>query len=189
MKKTLGILLILLVLIACGDQQMGITDYETNKVKFEKLIFNSNNGEFSMTLPKNWFYNEETIDSNKALYLLEAGSKDSNLMAINVVKMNTISGNIDNEFDQLINQMTKRANNIKVIEKSQMKIGNKTSKIALLKYENNGKISQEEIDFFIPINDKQFYYLSLVSNYNENIENNFGMMIECAKTFKLIKKL
>ena len=187
MKKTLGILIMLFVLIACGENRKSIADYESNKVKFAKSQFNSNNGEFSILLPNNWFHNEDPIDSDTVLYVLESGSKDSNFVAIGVMKMNIISGNIETEFEHLIKQMTDRANNVKVVEKSEMKIGNKTAKTALLTYEHNGKITQEELDFFIPINDTQYYYLGGVSEKNENIENNFGMIIHCVKSFKLNK--
>jgi hypothetical protein len=91
------------------------------------------------------------------------------------------------EFEFLIKQMTERSNNVTLVEMSEMKIGNRTAKTALLTYEHNGKVIQEEIDFFIPINDKQYYYLGMVSDKNEDIKNNFGMMIECVKSFKIIK--
>lgn len=187
MKKTLSILIMLFVFIACGKSQKSIADYESNKVKFAKSEFNSNNGDFSMLLPKNWFHNEDPIDSDTVLYVLESSSKDSNFVAIGVMKMNVITGNIDKEFEHLIKQMTDRSNNVALVEMSEMKIGNKTAKTALLTYEHDGKITQEEIDFFIPISDTQYYYLGLVSDKNENIENNFGMMIECVKSFKLMK--
>jgi hypothetical protein len=187
MKKTLNILLMLLVHIACDKSKKSIADYESNIVKFAKSEFKSNNGDFSMVLPKNWFHNEDPIDSDTILYVLESGSKDSNFVAIGVMKMNIISGNIETEFKHLIKQMTKRANNIALVEMSEIKIGNNTAKTALLTYEYDGKITQEEIDCFIPINDTQYYYLGLLSDKNENLENNFGMMIECAKSFKLMR--
>lgn len=177
----------LFVLIACGRSQKSIADYESNKVKFAKSEFNSNNGDFSMLLPKNWFHNEDPIDSDTVLYVLESGSTDTNFVAIGVMKMNIISGNIEQEFENLIKQITDRSNNIALVEMSEMKIGNKTAKTALLTYEHDGKITQEEIVFFIPINDTQYYYLGLVSDKDENVENNFGMMLECAKSFYLKK--
>lgn len=187
MKNTLSILLMLFVLISCGKSQTSIAGYESNIVKFAKSEFKSNNGEFSMLLPKGWFFNEDPVDSDTVLYVLEAGSKDRSFVALGVMKMNIISGNIESEFDYVIKQMTDRAHNIALVEMSEMKIGNKTAKTALLTYEHDGKITQEEIDFFIPLNDTQYYYIGLVSDKNENIKNNFGMMIECAKSFKLMK--
>lgn len=187
MKNILGILIMLFVLIACGENQKSIADYESYKVKFAKEKFYSNNGEFSILLPKNWFHNEDSIDSDTVLYTLESGSKDSNFVAMGVMKMNIITTNIETEFEYLIKQITDRANNVTIVEKSEMKFGNKTAKTALLTYEHNEKITQEELDFFIPINDTQYYYLGGVSDKNENIENNFGMIIYCVKSFKLNK--
>lgn len=189
MKNRLSILLVLFVLIGCGKSQSRIVDYESTIVKFAKKEFKSNNGDFSIVLPKNWFHNEDPIVSDTVLYVLESGSKDKELVALNVMKMNIVSGNIEKEFNHLINQMTNRISNVELIEKSEMKVGSLTAKTAHLTYQYNGKITQEEIDFFIPINDNQYYYIGLVCDKNENTKNNFGMMIECVKSFRLIKKL
>lgn len=72
----------LFILIACGKNQKNIADYESNIMKFAKSQFNSNNGEFSILLPKNWFQNEDQIDSDTVLYILESGSKDSNFLPL-----------------------------------------------------------------------------------------------------------
>jgi len=53
----------------------------------------------------------------------------------------------------------------------------------------NDPFEKDEIDIFIPINKTQYYFIGLVSDKNENIENNIGMMLMCAKSFELNKKL
>lgn len=76
------ILLMLYILIACGKSQKSIADYESNIMKFAKSQFNSNNGEFSILLPKNWFQNEDQIDSDTVLYILESESEASNFLPL-----------------------------------------------------------------------------------------------------------
>lgn len=188
MRKTMSVLLMLFILISCGKSQLSISDYESNKVKFAKSKLTSNNGEFSISIPKGWSHNEDSMKSATVLYTLEVGGgKEKTFTAFGVMKMNLISGSMDKEFAFLIKQMTERSNNVTLVEMSEMKIGNRTAKTALLTYELNGKIIQEEIDFFIPINDTQYYFLGMVTDKNEDIKNNFGMMIECVKSFKIIK--
>lgn len=187
MKKTLGILLMLFVLIACGEEQKSLADYEAYQVKIARKNFIANNGEYSILLPHDWKVNEDPIVSDTVLYVMETGSSDTTLVAMGIMKMNVIYGNIDEEFDKFIKEMTNRASNVKLVEKSNLKIGNKLAQTALLTYEHEGKIIQEEIDIFVPINDTQYYNIGLVCDKNEKTQHHFGMMIGCAKTFKLNK--
>jgi hypothetical protein len=187
MKKTLGILLMLFVLIACGEKQKSLADYEAYKVKVARKNFNANNGEYSILLPEDWDVNEDPIVSDTLLYVMETGSSNTSLVAMGIMKMNVIYGNIDDEFDNVIKEMTTRASNVKLVEKSHLKIGNKMAQAALLTYEFDGKIIQEEIDIFIPINDAQYYSIGLICDKNKKTEHHFGMMIDCAKTFELNK--
>ncbi len=187
MKKTLEILLMLFVLIACGEKQKSLANYEAYQVKIARKNFTANNGEYSILLPHDWKVNEDPIVSDTVLYVMETVSSDTTLVAMGIMKMNVIYGNIDNEFDKLIKEMTTRASNVKLVEKSQLKIGDKVAQTALLTYDHDGKIIQEEIDIFIPINDTQYYNIGLVCDKNEKTEHHFGMMIGCARTFKLNK--
>lgn len=188
MKKILGILLIVFVLIACGEIQNSIDNYEAYKVEFAKSEFKSNNGEFSMLLPTGWYTNEDSVESDTVLYVLETGSTDINdIVAMTVFKLNVIYGSIDSEFDSLVKQTTHLWSNVKLVEKSTIEIGDISAKTALFTFERDKKITQEEVDIFIPINKNQYYYMGLVSDKNENTKKNMAMMLECAKSFKLNK--
>ena len=48
MKKTLGILLMLFALIACGEKQKSLAEYEAYQVKIARKNFTANNGEYSI---------------------------------------------------------------------------------------------------------------------------------------------
>lgn len=187
MKKELGILLMLFVLIACGERQKSLADYEACQVKIARKNFTANNGEYSILLPHDWKVNEDPIVSDTVLYVMDTGSSDTTFVAMGIMKMNVIYGNIDNEFDKLIKEMTTRTTNVKLVEKSQLKIGDIMAQTSLLTYKHEGKINQEEIDIFLPINDTQYYYIALICDKNEKTQQHFGMMIGCAKTFKLNK--
>ena len=181
------LLILLFVVFACVEEQKSLADYEACQVKIARNNFTANNGEFSISLPHDWKVNEDPIESDTVLYILETGSSNTSLEAMVVAKMNVIYGNIDDEFDKLIKKMINRVSNLKLVEKSHLKIGDKMAQTALLTYEDDGKITQEEIDIFIPINDTQYYTIGLVCDKNDETEHNFGMMFGCAKTFKLNK--
>lgn len=190
MKNILGILIMLVVLIACGEKQKTIKDYEHYLSKYFSIEFKPNNGEFSIYLPKDWYKNEDSFNSDTLLYILESGPKslnDNGNHSIVIFKMNLSKGNINNEFDLLIDAYTKSASNIELIEKSKIRIGDIDVKSAHLKFVHNEEITQEEIDIFIPISNKEYYYIALVSDKNEHIESNFGMMLQIVKSFKLKK--
>ena len=74
-----------------------------------------------------------------------------------------------------------------LLNKTEIKVGNTQAKAAHLTFEHGGKITQEEINIFIPVNETQYYSIGMVCDKNENIQDNFGMMLECAKSFKLKK--
>ena len=189
MKQTLALLLTLFTLVACDQKQPSINDYTKVKVKFGKSKFTSSNGEFSIMLPKgDWFVNEDTVNSDTLLYIMESGQKElskHNFMVFGIAKSKVIHGNIDTEFDTVIQEFLGRVSNLNLIEKSNLKIGTVEAKTAHLAYEYEDKVIQEEIDIFIPYGQNQYYYLSMISNKNEHLDNNFGMLLECAKTFKL----
>lgn len=192
MKKIFSIAFVLLVLFSCGKSQKSIDDYKLIKVKFAKKKFLAKNGEFSILLPKDWSRSEDTVNSDTLLYTLESGPnslKADELSAIVIYKMNLTKGNISNEFDLNIDEYLKKISNSKLIGKSKIKIGEIEARTAQIAFTKDDKIIQEEIDIFIPINKNQYYYIGLVSNKNEKIDDNFGMMLECAQSFKLNKSI
>lgn len=174
-----------MVLISCSEGQSTLSDYESYQVKIAKKKFTSNNGEFSISLPHDWYVNEDPIVSDTVLYIMESSSTSHEILGIGIAKMNLIFNNIDNEFDEVIKKVTTQASNVKLVEKSQLKIKERTARTALLSYEQDGSIIQEEIYVFIPINDSQYYHIGLVCDKNEKSEHNFGMMIGCVKSFNL----
>ena len=87
----------------------------------------------------------------------------------------------------MLSKINYEAEDVEIIEKSTLEIGDKEAETVLMAYKLNGEVVQEEIDIFIPINDTQYYSINLVCDKNEKSEHNFGMMIGCAKSFKLNK--
>lgn len=189
MKKILGIILTFFVLTACSKKQNSLDDYESHILKFPKSKINAKNGEFSMSLPQGWHINQDLIESDTMLYMLQAISNETNFVCLVIYKMNVIYGDIDTEFEEYIYRMTNQASNVKLLEKATIKISNITAKTALLRYEHNGMVAKEEIDIFIPFNKGQYYSIGLISDRNDKIGDNFGMMLECAKSFQLKKEL
>lgn len=188
MKKTFSILLLLFVLIGCGEQQKSLSDYESYHVKIAREKFEANNDEFTMLFPKGWFINEDPIDSDTVLYVMEGGTKDTNFVGFGIAKMNAIHGKTNDEFDKLLNKMTDRFSNVELIERSEMKIGNKNAQTALLTYYDlDQNALQEEIIIFVPLNDTQYYQMVLGCDRNEKTQHHLGLMIDCAKTFQLNK--
>lgn len=185
--KILGALSILFILIACREKQKSVQYYDARMVKFMKQKFTASNGEFSISLPKNWQVKEENNDTDRLLYTLETHSPYSGIVIMSIMKMNIIHGSIDTEFDKICNEAIKKSSNIQLINNSTIEIDNVVAKTKHLKYENDGKVAQEEIDVFIPINDNQYYFIGLISDKDEKIDLNFGMMLDCVQSFKLIK--
>ena len=87
MKKTLGILLILFALIACGEKQKSLAEYEAYQVKIARKNFTANNGECSILLPHDWNVNEDPIVSDTVLYVMETGSSDTTLVVISLMSL------------------------------------------------------------------------------------------------------
>lgn len=187
MKNILRLMLMLFALGACVEKQKDMEDYEQVGSTLQLGEFISNNGEFSLLLPGAWHKNENAVDSDTMLYRLETGPNMNNngLCGLVVYKLNLTKGNMDDEFDWVVDNFVKKVHNAELIEKSTLKIGSIEAKTAHLAYTHDGKILQEEIDLFIPINKKQYYHLGLISDKNEQIETNFGLMLKCAKTFKM----
>lgn len=183
MKKTLGTVILLLSIVACSEKQSGIQDYESRKVKFAKKLFTSNNGEFSMTLPKNWSANEDPVDSDTLLYYMQAGPQDMSFTCLNVSKLSMTS----KEIDQLVQQYIDQYSNVKLVEKSKMKIDNIVAKTVMTTQEQNEQMTHEQIEIFIPISKGQYYSIGMGTEKNDNTERNFAIMLECAKSFKLKK--
>lgn len=187
MKNVLTIVIVLLVLVSCGKAQNSISDYESNKVKFAKTIFTSNNNEFTISLPKEWQVNEDPVHSDTLLYVLETGDPGKDFVVFVVYKMNVISGSIDTEFDHMIKRMTDTYYNVHLIEKSEININQVPVHAVLLRHELDNGPAQDEIDIFYPISENQYYYFGMISDINESTLDNMSMMIECAKSFRLKK--
>lgn len=180
--------LLLFILTACNSSQKHIKDYEKHIFKYISKEFISVNGDFSIFLPENWFKNEDSTRSKTHSYSLQTGPKSKNVtgfFAMTIFKMKLIKGSINNEFDLMIDAYLKRVGNLELIEKSKIKIGKKDAKIAHLAFTNEGKTYQEEIDIFIPLNSNEYYNICLISDKNEHIENNLGLLLQIAKTFKI----
>ena len=125
MKKSLGILFLLFILIACGDEN-SIDEYANAKVIFKKSLFTASNNQFSIMLPASWKTYEHPTESDTFLYTMNSGPKDAlgdNFCYLAISKTKVIYGTIDTEFDLSIQKIMGSASNVRLLGKSTIKIG------------------------------------------------------------------
>jgi hypothetical protein len=186
MKKSLGILFLLFILIACGDEN-SIDEYANAKVIFKKSLFTASNNQFSIMLPTGWRRSESPTESDTILYSMESGPKDAlgeNFTYLFIGKMKFTYGTIDTEFDLSIQKIMNSTSNLRLLGKSTIKIGKRNFKTAHLAYHIDRENTQEIIEIFIPYGKNHYYIIHMFSERNEHIKGNFGILFACARSFK-----
>lgn len=137
-----------------------------------------------MTLPAGWHTNQDLAESDTLHYYLEAGSDDGTLLSMTVLKMETVYGRIDKEFNKHIAEYTK-AINVTLKERTTVQVGNMTADAALCEFDDKGKVILKEIDLFIPLNNHQYYSITMICENNDKVDENLAIMMSCAKSFRL----
>lgn len=179
--------ILILLLTACSHQDT-LADYEAYHIKVARKKVVGNDGEFSILLPKNWEVEQDDAldgEDEAFLFALQAMKPDTAMVVMNIIKMKLLKGEMDKEFDRLLNEVKGSYQNIQIVERSAFKIGEENVQSALLKFEQDGNITHEEIDLFMPVSDSTYYFLGLVSEKNENNKHNLALMLACAKTLEV----
>lgn len=188
MKITTFIIIIVATLLSCNHSTYALKDYIQNKETFKGKSFVSAAGGFSIMLPSDWQTNEETDINDSITYYLEAlpiSSEEIGLQAFTVFHGAIINGNANTYFDSALEKSKLNSSNIKIVEKTTLKINNLDAQVAYLVYTKNNEIIQKEIDIFIPYGNQQYYWIGVVCDNNAYADKTLIKLLDCVETFKV----
>lgn len=189
MKITIYSLILFATLISCNRNNYVLEDYIDKNETFNGNNFVTVAAGFSILLPSDFIINEESEISDSLLYLLEA-SPDSmeqiGIQGLIIYKGTIINGTSSGYFDMLLGKSINNFSNIKLLEKTTLKLNNLDAQVANLVYTNNGEVIQKEIDVFIPYNQQEYYFISIICDNNAHADKAIIKMFDCVESFKII---
>lgn len=186
--KHLKFFCLILLLNSCSKDFTTLNEYSSLPVKFAKTKITYPTKDFSMTLPKNWFWKVEDYESEQIILGIDAGVTDSIngfTKIISVQKYKSTENNIElkAEYESVLKNMKKNKLIPQIVESGKTELMNYDSYFLHSKSEN--KKSIEMILFIVKSKEEGiFYSITASCHIEDRLKTNMGMMIKCLETFE-----
>ena len=189
MKITINFLLILLF-VACSENQMKLLDYEKYPMKFIKKKVDYPNNDFEIYIPYQWNWKVENYENvNEIILGIDIVSKPDEKNFINIIYIQKCYGfpkqkNVENEYSILLENQRNKPN-LKIIEYGKTKIL-KNETYFIHSKSNTGKYGEIELITMITKSksENSFYYLTASASRTDKVKENMSIMVQCLRTFK-----
>ena len=185
--KFIKLTLIILLFSSCSEKFTTLDEYLNLPVKFAKQKISYPTNDFSITIPKNWFWKVEQYDNKQILLGIDAAQTDKTTgftKIISIQKYKSFKNNYDlkAEFES-VKQITEKNSSEKIVESGKSKSTKFESYFIHVKSDNNKSI--ETISLFLKSKEsKVFYTLTASCHIEDNLETNMSMMIKCLNSFE-----
>jgi len=149
-------ILLLTLFVSCSTEQLTLELYANQPVKFAKQKVTYPNNDFSVFIPKKWFWKVENYDNENIILGIDARSepdKDGFIDLISIQKTKSFGGNIDlkSEFDYLFDLTNQQSQNIKIVESGETYILKKKAYFIHTKSDTGTYGETETISFIFNI--------------------------------------
>ncbi|MFC5681726.1 hypothetical protein ACYE2N_08000 [Flavobacterium sp. MAHUQ-51] len=185
--KFIKLTLLIILFSSCSEKFTTLDEYLNLPVKFAKQKISYPTKDFSITIPKNWFWKVEQYDDKQILLGIDAGQTDETTgftKIISVQKYKSFKNNDDlkTEFES-VKQLTEKNSSEKIVESGKSKSTKFESYFIHVKSDN--KKSIETISLLLKSKEnKVFYMLNATCQIEDNLETNMSMMIKCLNSFE-----
>lgn len=180
-------ILLFTLLISCSTDQLTLKQYANHQVYFDKQQVIYPNNDFSLLIPKNWYWKVETYDNDKIILGINAGSepdKNGFIDLISIIKLKSFGGHISlkSEFEYVLDLTKQRS---KIIECGESNILKQKAYFIHAKSDSGTYGEAEFISFILESKTKGvFYYLDVSASQTSELKNNMAILIQSLKTFE-----
>ncbi len=185
--KLIKIIVTFLFLSSCSEKYTTFDEYLNTPVKFAKQKISYPTNDFSITIPKNWFWKVEQYDTKQILLGIDAIQTDkatgfTKIISIQKYKSFKNNNDLETEFES-IKQLTDKNSLEKIVESGKSKSTKFESYFIHLKSDTKNSI--ETITLLAKSNEnKVFYLLNATCQKEDNLETNMSMMVKCLNSFE-----
>ncbi|MFV0471407.1 MAG: hypothetical protein ACK5L7_05180 [Paludibacteraceae bacterium] len=190
MKPLIKILLLTLF-VSCSSRQFTLNQYSNYPVKYAKQKISYPNDEFTLFIPKDWFWKVEEYDDKNIILGIDAGSnpdKDGFIDILSIQKVRSFSGNdnLKSEYEYLLDIAKNATSRMKLIESGETNILKQKSYFIHTKSDTKTYGESEMISFIIESGEKGvFYYINAVASQTKDLKMNMSILIQSLKTFEM----
>jgi len=186
--KYLKLFCVILLLNSCSKDFTTINEYSSLPVKFAKTKITYPTKDFSMTLPKSWFWKAEDYESEQIILGIDSGFTDSisgftKIISVQKYKSNENNTELKAEYESILKSIKKNKLIPQIVESGKTEIMNYDSYFLHAKSENEKSI--EMISFVVKSKEKGiFYSISASCQIEDRLKTNMSMMVKCLETFQ-----
>jgi hypothetical protein len=194
MIRILLAILLLIPLRSCNKEIITLNQLANNTVIFETQEISLDSLSFSVMIPKDWYWQNETeeCDGENILIMINAvSSVETNgyidIISIQKLKSQSNSNDILTEYNHLLELSKKQTQGLKMIESGKTDILNYPAYYLHTKSITGTYGEAETIGFIIKSEDEgYFYHLIAGASQTEDLKTNLSIMIQSLQTFKIL---
>lgn len=189
--KSLIKILLLTLFVSCSNKQFTLNQYSSYPVKYAKQKVSYPNDDFTLFIPKDWFWKVEDYDDKNIILGIDAGSnpdEEGFIDIISIQKVRSFSGKDDlkSEYEYLLNIAKREPAKIKLVESGKTDILKQQSYYLHTKSDTKTYGESEMISFVVESGEKGvYYYLNVAASQTKNLKMNMSILIQSLKTFKM----
>lgn len=178
----------ILLLNSCSIKFTTINEYSSLPLKFAKTKITHPTKDFSMTLPRNWFWKAEDYESEQIILGIDAGVTDSingftKIISVQKYKSSENNTELKAEYESLLKNIKKNKLIPQIVESGRTELMNYDSYFLHAKSENEKSI--EMISFVVKSKEKGFFYsLTASCQIEDRLKTNMSMMVKCLESFE-----
>jgi len=191
--RVIKVFIVLVLLVSCSSRQLTLEDYVNQAVKFAKQKVNYPDNDFSLFIPKDWYWNVEQYDNKNIIIGIDASSKpdkDGFIDLISIQKVKSFGGKKDlkSEYEYLLNLAKTQSKNMKIVESGETDYFKQKAYYIHSKSETNTYGESEMISFILESQTVgTFYYLSAGASQTKELKKNMAIIVQSLKTFEINK--
>ena len=185
--KFIKLALIILILTSCSEKFTTVDEYINLPVKFAKTKISYPTNDFSILIPKYWYWKVEQYDNKKIILGIDAGRTDSitrftKIISIQKYKSEENNNNLKTEFESM-KKLVEKNSNEKIVESGKTK--NTSYESYFFHFKSDNKKSTETISLLLKSKQKGVYYsLTASCQLEDNLETNMSIMLKCLNSFE-----
>ena len=169
---------------------MTLEQYSKQPVKFAKQKVNYPNNDFTLFIPKNWFWKVEQYENDNIILGIDAGSepdKEGYVDIISIQKLKSFSNKTDikAEFEYWLNLLKNNSQTGKIIESGETKLFDQKAYFFHTKSDTGKYGESEMITFIVESNARGVYYnLTAAASQTKDLKKNMAILVQSILTFE-----
>ena len=172
---------------SCSEKFRTVDEYINLPVKFAKTKISYPTNDFSILIPKNWYWKVEQYDNKQIILGIDAGQTDSitrftKIISVQKYKSEENNNDLKTEFESM-KKLVEKNSNEKIVESGKTK--NTSYESYFFHFKSDNKKSTETISLLLKSKQKEvFYSLTASCQLEDNLETNMSIMLKCLNSFE-----